>query len=150
MLEELYEKFYTPLERFCLSLTRERAAAEDIAQDTFIRAMANLDTLAELSEPQQKAWLFKTAKNLFIDSARRAAKAREDEGEPMYSDDHTRIMVSALMSRLPESERGVFALRHFAGYNASEIGDMLDLPPSTVRARLASARRKLKAMYFDE
>ncbi len=47
----------------------------------------------------------------------------------------------------PELERTVFILRYFEGYNAAEVGELLDLNSSTVRSRLASARRKLKQIY---
>ena len=65
-----------------------------------------------------------------------------------FEEDMTRAAVQQLVSRLPESERALFSLRYFAGYNATELGDMFNLPPSTVRARLASARRKLSAWYY--
>ena len=51
--------------------------------------------------------------------------------------------------RLPEAERALFSLRAFAGYNATELGELFDLSPSTVRCRLASARRKLVSWYQE-
>jgi len=119
-------------------------------QDTFLRAMANLELLEELSDPQRRAWLYKTAKNLFIDQARRAAGAPLTEEEAEYRDDLTGPAVAALCSRLPEEERTLFVLRYFSGYNSVELGDMFGLSPSAVRARLLSARRKLGKMYLEE
>lgn len=150
MVEALYEKYYTPLLRFCLSMTRERTQAEDIVQAAFLRALGNLDTLEALSEPQRRAWLYKTAKNIFIDQARRAACAPLPEQAPSQSDDLTGPVVAALCSRLPEEERALFVLRYFGGYNSAELGDMFDLPPATVRTKLASAKRKIRAMYYEE
>jgi RNA polymerase sigma-70 factor (ECF subfamily) len=150
MVEALYEKYYTPLLRFCVSLTHERAAAEDIVQAAFLRVMGDPDTLGALSEPQRRAWLYKTAKNIFIDGVRRAAAAPLPEEEPERWDDHSRAMVAAFCGRLPEEESSLFCLRYFSGYNSVELGDLFGLSPSTVRAKLTSARRKLRAMYFDE
>ena len=69
--------FWDKLVRFCCRLTRDEDAAEDLAQETFLRAMGHAGLLAGLSAPQQKAWLFETAHNLFCDAARRAAREQE-------------------------------------------------------------------------
>ena len=77
MWETLYDSFWDKLVRFCCRLTRDEDAAEDLAQETFLRAMGHAGLLAGLSAPQQKAWLFETAHNLFCDAARRAAREQE-------------------------------------------------------------------------
>ncbi|MFA6941014.1 MAG: sigma factor-like helix-turn-helix DNA-binding protein [Clostridiaceae bacterium] len=41
-------------------------------------------------------------------------------------------------------------MRYIDGYNSSELGEMFDLPPSTVRARLSSARKKMAEIYFEK
>ena len=64
-------------------------------------------------------------------------------------EDFGQVAVGQLVDRLPESERALFALRYFEGYNATELGDLFDLPPSTVRARLASARKKMMDWYVE-
>ena len=143
MTDDLYAAYYGQIEAFACSLTRERAAAEDIAQETFLRAYANFETLEALGEAQRRSWLYRTAKNLFLDLVRRAKYAAEQEREETAEDDLSAFEVNALINRLPESERELFRLRYFLGYNASELGERFDLPPSTVRARLLSARKKL-------
>ena len=149
--QELYEKFYTRVLRFAASLTHERAEAEDLTQETFLRALGEQDTLSPLSDAQRLSWLLRTAKNKFIDLKRREKLARpegEDEGE--YSDDLSRYAVAALVQRLPESERAIFCLRYFSGYDSGEIGEMFGLSPSTVRSRLMSARAGLRKLYFED
>lgn len=49
-----------------------------------------------------------------------------------------------LIARLPESEKALFNMRYFEGYNSKELGEIFDLPPATVRSRLASAKRRLR------
>ena len=152
MVEELYTVFYEELLRYCMSMTGERSAAEDVVQDAYIRAMGRLADLEALSRSQRRAWLYKTARNLYIDQLRRRSRETCVEEERLaqasFEEDMTQAAVQQLVNRLPESERALFSLRYFAGYNATELGDMFGLPPSTVRARLASARRKLSAWYF--
>ena len=66
-----------------------------------------------------------------------------------FEEDLTGAAVGQLVSRLPETERALFSMRHFEGYNATELGELFHLPPSTVRARLASARRRLVSWYQE-
>ena len=52
-----------------------------------------------------------------------------------------------LCSELPEEERILFLKRYFEGYDSTQLSDMYGIPPSTVRYRLSSARRKLRLKY---
>ncbi|WP_252891678.1 RNA polymerase sigma factor [Thermoclostridium stercorarium] len=94
-------------------------------------------------------WLYRTAKNIFIDHVRRLAKSIEPAQEPASEDDYSKVMVQMMCCHLPENERTLFLLRYLHGYNSTELGEMFGIPPSTVRARLASARARLKK-YFNE
>ena len=58
-------------------------------------------------------------------------------------EDYTQAAVNELIDRLPDSERGLFVMRYFQGYDSTELGELYDLPPATVRSRLASARKRL-------
>ncbi len=49
-----------------------------------------------------------------------------------------------LIARLPNTERSLFTMRYFEGYNSKELGELFALSPATVRSRLASARRRLR------
>lgn len=135
---------------FCEGLTGQRAAAEDIAQEAFLRAMMNYHILAPLDQRGRWAWLKKTARNLFIDQRRRDRKADEEVPETPFEEDFTRAEVWRAIGELRDGERELFYLRYFAGFNSTELGRMFDLSPSTVRARLKSARETLKKNYFEE
>ena len=77
MWDTLYDDFWDRLVRFCCRMTHDEGRAEDLAQETFLRALAHQQLLASLSTPQQKSWLFETAHNLFCDGARRAAREQD-------------------------------------------------------------------------
>ena len=126
MLESLYRTHRPWLVQWCTAMTGNPASAEDLVQDT---------------------WLRRTAKNRFIDLIRRAQREPEPDREVLHQDDHTWPLVTALCAQLPPEEQALFTLRYFEGYNATELGELFDLSPSTVRAKLASARRKLKLLY---
>jgi len=68
----------------------------------------------------------------------------------MKEDDLSEIIVRQLCNQLPGEERTLFLMRYLDGYNSSELGEMFDLPSSTVRARLSSARKKMAEIYFEK
>lgn len=135
---------------FCERLTGQRASAEDIAQEAFLRAMMNYSTVAPLDERGRWAWLRKTARNLFIDLCRRDRRSDAEVPETPIEEDFTRAEVWRAIGELRDGERELFYLRYFAGFNSTELGKMFNLSPSTVRARLRSARETLKKNYFEE
>ena len=104
-----------------------------------------------------KAWLFTTARNLYCDQLRRTAKEEqllstffpeEDSAEPDSALDT--VEAASLLALLTPEERRLFTLRYTAGYNASEIGQLLSLPPGTVRSRLAQIRHRLKTELTED
>lgn len=157
MWEEFYEEFWDRLVRFCARLCRSGAQAEDIAQETFLRALQNTALLQTLDKAQRKAWLFRTARNIYCDQIRRAA--REEEllsafaPEADYAGDIPddaaeaamgEVELESLLALASPLDRALLTLRYEDGYNASELGEMFGLPPATVRTRLAKARALLK------
>lgn len=153
MVEDLYTSHYDELVYYCTNLTRDRATAEDLVQETYIRALTHLEDLQDLSRGQRRAWLYKAAKRIYIDRVRKLAREvcveREQLELELFEEDLTQAAVGQLVSRLPEMEQALFTMRYFEGYNATELGELFSLPPSTVRARLASARKKLSGWYFE-
>lgn len=152
-LEELYGKFYKEILAYCAAMTKSAAAAEDLVQETYLRAMTHWGDLEDLSRGQCRAWLYKTARNLFIDQARRQARETPAEEEQLalasFEEDLSQAAVAQLVGRLPEDERAIFSLRYFEGYNSKELGEIFSLPPATIRSRLASAKRRLREWLKD-
>lgn len=147
MVSRLYQLFYWELLRYMKNRTESMAEAEDIVQETFLRALEHGELIDTMGEAQCRAWLYRTAKNLHIDRIRRAkAEPVLDEGES-WEDDLSRAEVAQLCECLEEKERAMFQMRYFEGYNASEIGALFQMPPATVRARLLAARKKLQESY---
>lgn len=137
--------------RWCVSMTRDRFTAEDLVQETLLRALQNSDTIENLSERQRGAWLRKTAKNIFIDTLRKSSRltdAPDDLAAP--DDDHSGAEIYEFLASLPPDEKTAFTLRYIDGYNSREIGEMLNIPSSTVRSRLLSAKNKYKIYLKGE
>lgn len=73
-MDKLYTDYYEKLFWFCMRLTQNnKESAEDIVQETFMRALQNAHIFLRMHEMQQRSWLYKTAKNIFIDTTRRVA-----------------------------------------------------------------------------
>ena len=149
MIRELYERHFEELRRYCLQLCRGGDTATDLAQETFLRAMEREETMAALSPEQQRAWLYRTARNLFLDGARRGARLLQkqrylQDEEAMEEHGFSRAETELLLLRLPPDMRTLFRLRYLEGYSAVELGEMFDMPAATVRTKLLRARALLK------
>jgi len=137
--------------RYCINLSSNNPSiAEDIVQETFIRALENAHILNELTEGQCRSWLYRTAKNIFIDKIRRIVKEPQPEIPLIEEDDLSEIMVEQLCNQLPGEERTLFWMRYMEGYSSAELGRILDMPPSTVRSKLSAARKKMAKIYFEQ
>ena len=67
MLEELFCAHRAELTAYCRGLCRSDAAAQDMVQEVFLRAWQNIGTLQDLVPSQRRAWLYRTARNLFVE-----------------------------------------------------------------------------------
>lgn len=144
-----------PLGFFALQLTSDSEDANDLLQDTMMKAVAYKEKFKE--NTNLKAWLYTIMKNTFINNYRRAVKANtvldstedlyflnaakpHDEGAPETILSYKEIW--SKVEALEEDYRIPFEM-HFKGYKYKEIADTLDLPIGTVKSRIFLARQKL-------
>lgn len=146
------------LRRFAYSLTCDRDAADDLTQSALERALTK-GSAWDSSRPL-KFWVFRIARNLWLDQLR-AEKVRgntediDDEGVDI-ADDRLAAMhttqelreVTDKMRELPEDQRAVLALVAVEGYSYKEAAELLDIPVGTVMSRLSRARKTL-IEHFD-
>lgn len=149
MWEALYERHYPELLKYCMAACRDRALAEDLVQETFLKALQNPDTMEDLGPCQRRAWLFRTMKNLFRDRYRRAVLESRHlqtlDADAAYNDPGIQqVENEQVLKTLAPEDRVLFRLRYIEGYNAAEISEMLDMPPGTIRSRLSRCRKLLK------
>lgn len=148
MWEELYEAHYKELIAYGSRMSGSKELAEDLVQETFVRALMNAATIEDLSPTKQRAWLYRTFKNLFFDRYRRAVLENEyqQSWQPEYIDDPgmQEVENAMLLQSIQPQDRAIFQLRYFDGYSAEEISRMLELPPGTIRSKLSRCRKYLK------
>ena len=148
-MNELYAQHFEELARFCTMLCRDAEKGSDLAQETFLRALEHQEQLASLTQEQKRAWLYRTAKNLFMDEARRNTRflKRQQmlyEGEGFEESGFADVEASLLLLRLPPEIRTMFRMRYLEGYSAAELAEIFHMPAATVRTKLSRARQLLQ------
>jgi RNA polymerase sigma-70 factor (ECF subfamily) len=147
-LELLFRRHWPRAYRAALLIVHDHAAAEDIAQEAFVRAVRHLDQF-----DRRRAfapWLGAIVVNRAIDWARARAARRESLSEPLDAAGppdpppgrYSQEVLAALASLSPE-HRAVIVLRYVLEYTPGEIARALELPRGTVNSRL---RRGLDAL----
>lgn len=140
-------------------MVRDRALAEDIVQETLVRAWRNLEQLDIDRELAVRGWLLRVARNIAVDKFRarqsRPAEVAESAaltvGIPDPSDALVRsLQIEAALAKLCEAHRSVLRECYFHGRTLSETAKVLGIPVGTVKSRLFSALRKLREQLEDE
>ncbi len=146
-IEELYDELYDELLLWCSSMCGDESLAEDFVQEGFARALINSKTLMPLHNNQQRAWLYRTIKNMYLNHIRHSVFESIAEYVPEtadLTDEYEKSDVKQFLTILPDVERTLFDMRYFKGYNSTELSRIFNMPAGTVRSKLSSARKKLK------
>jgi RNA polymerase sigma-70 factor (sigma-E family) len=154
--EEFYQACYGRMVALIAAMLGDRHQAEDIAQEAFARALTRWKRIARYDVPE--AWVRRVALRLTIDASRRMRRARlvsvllaaGQRGGPSGSrwpDPDVPLAVTALsvaLMRLPLAQRQVLILYYLADLPVDDIARDCGVSASTVRTRLAAARRRLQ------
>ena len=158
-------KVYT----LALRLVNDRTAAEDLAQEAFVRAWQGLVSFQGGSS--FSTWVYRLATNLCIDYLRRQRRRERVEpvvslddadsgwAEPADRDSDPQLVLErsergrALargLAKLPDWQRQVLVLRELSGLSYQEIGEALDIDLGTVKSRIARARLSLRIILLED
>ena len=173
-LETLLEKYRRPLYNFIYRSVRDKAMAEDLLQDTFIRVIQRSGDFK--GESKFATWLYTIARNLCIDTSRKmvfrrhksldAPTVRDGDDGPALVEriagrpavdreaiaTQLQTQISQAVEALPEEQREVFLLREVANLPFKEIAEMMQVPENTVKSRMRYALERLQealAEYED-
>jgi RNA polymerase sigma factor (sigma-70 family) len=157
--EALFRKAY----RMCRG---QQADADDAHQRTYLKALEHWPTVSGLDDQKRNAWLATTLAREVLQIWRAPYRSREtglhddagqrpgasgDAGSPdaVFAADHYRKACQGI-AQLKGRQRDVIALHCLAGYEISEVADMLEISSSTVRVHLHAGRQRLQEIMTGE
>lgn len=154
LFEHLYDMYRNDLYRFCLFLAKDPDTAADIFQDTWIKAMKNIQRYD--SQRDFLKWLFIIAANLQRDRWRRIKRwalllqGLQDVEVPAPEEitlgRQDRELLYRCLGNLPKMQRIPLVLHYIEGFKLEEIAELLRIPVGTVKSRLHNGKKKLKDM----
>lgn len=156
LLRDLYKKYYRELYLYLYSLCKNKELAEDLLQETFLKAILSLKD----SHTNMRAWLYLVARNLYFNhSKKQKQQSNFDEISDVVSEetdvldkiieiDKKRILYNALQS-IDRRKSEVLVLQYFCGLKQKEIASALQLSSENVRVLSLRGKRELKE-YMEE
>ena len=156
-LDALYRQYVKPLYFYLLKLCGSTEVTEDLTQETFVRATIYLNTY---DDEQARAWLFKVARNVYLDEWRKQHRRknnplfqlflRQKEMVSPYGLPEEELMqqeqteeLDDLLRFLPEQYRSILYLREYQSFSYQEIMEALQLSEEQVKVTLYRARKRL-------
>ena len=156
-LVQLYEENYSKVARYVFVRIGNQAEAEDLASETFVKALKSLDSYQERGLPME-AWVFRIAHNLVVDHLRKVSKRQmvaldevpirdsrdsTDPEELAEIDIETGRLLKAL-EHLSPAQREVISLRFFSGLDSTECSKVLGKKPGAIREMQSAAIKTLR------
>jgi RNA polymerase sigma-70 factor (ECF subfamily) len=154
LMKALYDEHAAVLWRYAVRLTGDASLAEDVVQETLLRAWQHPEVIGD-TERSSRAWLFTVARNMIIDD-RRSARHRnvvgsiDEEGAPEQSTPDEvnaaldRLLIADGLAQLSTEHRAVIERSYYRGWTTAQIAKDLDIAEGTVKSRLHYAVRALR------
>jgi RNA polymerase sigma-70 factor (ECF subfamily) len=155
LVRSLYEEHGRALLAYATRLTGDRAAAEDVVQETLVRAWKHPEVLVN-GKGSIRGWLLTVARNIVTDRARaraaRPVEVAESPATPPIEKDHADSVVDSMvvmeaLDQLSGHHRDVLVELYFRGRSVTEAADALGIPPGTVKSRSHHALRALREVF---
>ncbi|APH06432.1 sigma-70 family RNA polymerase sigma factor [Bacillus weihaiensis] len=159
-LEHVYQKYAKSLYVYLLKMSGSPHLAEDLTQETFVRATISLSSY---NQENIRAWLFKVARNAYLDEWRKRQKRKwipfseilfthEKMISPYGLPEEELVLgeqksdLHILLTYLPEHYRTILYLREYEDFSYEEIQTLLELTEGQVKIHLYRARKKLSEL----
>ena len=141
-IQEVYEKYFTVVYRYLLSLSHNTHIAEELTQETFFKALKKVDDFR--GECDLRVWLCQISKNTYYDYLKKNKKyvpeAQNELSEDVFSADFVQDF----------SDKEVFSLRVFGELSFSDISDLFGKSESWARVTYHRACKKIREELDDE
>lgn len=152
----LYARACPPLIGLLTAIGGNRADAEEVAQDAFVRLLEHWHKVREYADPE--AWLRTVAVRLMISRLRRRAVARRGlallgrraESAQRAPGPEGDLELAEALAGLPVSQRAALLLHHVHDLPVDQVAELLHVPTGTVKSRLSRGRAALAPLLADE
>lgn len=151
-LEEIRPRLYRVVYSWC----HDHDIADDVVQETVIKALRNANSLRDMEK--MKSWLFTILANSWRDYLRQQ-KPTENIDECIFTDDKTPELtqekqnitdiVQQAIANLPQGQRQVVTLVDLEGFSYAEVAEIVGIPAGTVMSRLNRARKALSEQLLE-
>ncbi|MEX2279894.1 MAG: RNA polymerase sigma factor [Acidimicrobiia bacterium] len=147
-IETFYRQHAGAVFAFLYSLSRDQALAEDLTQDTFVKATR---AMAGFRDGNPRSWLFTIARSVFIDHTRKRRPDPTDILDPVPAapgpDIEERTVIDAVLAQLPDRQRMALLLVDHAGLSYSEMAEVVGTSPDAAKQLLWRARTSFRTIY---
>lgn len=154
---DLVRRHHPGVMSLCAAMLSDRTAAEDVAQETFMKAYASLKNFR--GDASFSTWLYRIASNTCLDEKRKISRTRTQSLDALLEDDGEALqrllsapgperslqdaqLVEQVLSCLPDTYRLILTLRELNGLNYEEIAQAMGCTVDSVKARLQRARKE--------
>lgn len=156
-LNLLFQINYKMIFGFAIKMTADEALAQDITQETFLRAVLNIKKFNGNSK--FSTWLIKISINLYKDYMKRnkIIELRKEIVPIDESDSIEELVMTNLqykeaieeLRKMPYKKRTSFVLKHYYGYSLEEISEIMDCPKGTVKSRISTCVDSLRKVLKE-
>ncbi len=165
--EKLVKKYKSRIYQTVMYIVRDSEVTKDIVQDVFLKALNEIRAGRYVDQSCFGAWIGRIAHNMAIDHIRRADKMQmvrnEDDEYDIFDtikvldknreddiiNEQIRKDLKKLVNSLPEAQREIIFLRHYAGLKFHEIAEEIDINLNTALGRMRYALKNLRKMIDD-
>ena len=156
IFEEIYSNYKKPVFNYLYRCTLNTHTAEELTQETFLRALKYYGSFR--GESSAKTWLFKIARNIYLDHQNKHGTHTETNiaDQPVtdphdaFASVHEKALINKVLMYLKEDERELLILRDLNELSYNEIAEIMNYTEGQVKIGLFRARRKFREAYQKE
>lgn len=156
IVEQIYEQYKKPVYNYFYRSTYISHTAEELTQDTFLKAFKYINTFR--GDSSIKTWIFKIARNTYLNHIRKTGGIKEEDIADLdiaslndrFSESDEKMLINKILHKLSEEERSIILLRDLNGFSYSEISGIMGYTEGQVKIGLHRVRKKFRALYDME
>ena len=148
LFEEVYQTYGPALYRFCLLQMKNRADAEDVLQEVFVKRLYQSPPFE--SQEHERRWLFRVALNQCRDEWKKSRRTELPlDAAALVAEPREERALLEQVAALPEKLRTVIHLHYYEGYTAEETARLLGVTVPAVKMRLKRGREALRVRWEE-